>query len=104
MSKQANINRIRAVYNALGALKNDVVFVGGATVALYAEREAEDARPTDDIDIVVEIATRAAYAKLEEQLHAIGFQPDTSSASICRFRVQGIVVDIMTTQDGRSAR
>ena len=48
MSKQANINRIRAVYNALGAFKNNVAFVGGATVALYAEREAEDARPTDD--------------------------------------------------------
>lgn len=99
MSKQANINRIRAVYNALGAFRDSVVFVGGATVALYSDREAEDARPTDDVDIVVEIWSRAEYAKLEEQLRSIGFQPDTSSPSICRFRVQGIVVDIMRTQE-----
>lgn len=33
MSHQKNITRMKAVYNALGALKDQVVFVGGATVA-----------------------------------------------------------------------
>jgi hypothetical protein len=51
MSHQENITRIRAVRNALGDLKDDVVFVGGATVSLYTDRRTEDVRPTDDIDV-----------------------------------------------------
>ena len=54
MSHQENITRIRAVRNALGDLKDDVVFVGGATVSLYTDRRTEDVRPTDDIDVVIE--------------------------------------------------
>lgn len=48
MSLHQNIIRIKAVYNALEELENDVVFVGGATVALYADRPASEVRPTDD--------------------------------------------------------
>jgi len=73
MSHHANVTRIKAVSNALGPLKNDVVFVGGATVSLYADRRAIEIRPTDDVDIVVEIATRVEYAELEEQLRKMGF-------------------------------
>ncbi len=40
MSHQTNITRIRAVSNALGDLRDQVVFVGGATVSLYADRIA----------------------------------------------------------------
>lgn len=54
MSHQTNLLRIKAVYNALGSLQDDVVFVGGATVSLYADRMAEEVRPTDDIDILIE--------------------------------------------------
>ena len=31
---QNNLTRIKAVYNALGHLRDQVVFVGGATVSL----------------------------------------------------------------------
>ncbi len=54
MSSRDNITRIRTVYNALGSLAEEVVFVGGATASLYADRETEDVRPMDDIDILVE--------------------------------------------------
>ncbi|QEC42618.1 hypothetical protein [Pseudobacter ginsenosidimutans] len=50
-----NLVRIKAVYNALEELGNEVVFVGGATVALYADRPAIEIRPTDDVDILVEL-------------------------------------------------
>jgi hypothetical protein len=50
MSSESN-TRIRVVYNALEELVNDVVFVGGATVSLYADRPAGESRPTDDVDI-----------------------------------------------------
>lgn len=38
MSNSTNITRIKAVNNALGILKDKVVFVGGATVSLYPDR------------------------------------------------------------------
>ncbi len=101
MNHHQNITRIKAVYHALGPLKNRVVFVGGATVSLYAEYEngiSEDlVRPTDDVDILIELWAYDAYAKIEEQLRSIGFQNDIESGVICRYKVQGITVDIMAT-------
>jgi hypothetical protein len=78
-------------------LRDQVVFVGGATVAFYVDRMAEEVRPTDDVDVVVEIWTYKEYAALEEQLRKMGFTNDHSSRVICRYRVQGIVVDVMPT-------
>ncbi|MGK2863046.1 MAG: nucleotidyl transferase AbiEii/AbiGii toxin family protein [Chitinophagaceae bacterium] len=97
MSHQANITRIRAVSNALGELKKQVVFVGGATVSLYADRAAVEARATDDVDIVVEIASRWEYAALEEQLRKMGFQNDISGKFLGRYLLPGIIVDVMPT-------
>jgi predicted nucleotidyltransferase len=97
MSHSKNLVRIKGVYNALGPLKDQVVFVGGATVAFYVDQMAEEVRPTDDVDVVVEIWTYKDYAALEEQLREMGFANDQSSGIICRYKVQGIIVDIMPT-------
>lgn len=97
MSHRANITRIKAVSNSLAHLKDKVVFVGGATVSLYADRAAIETRPTDDVDIVVEIATKWDYAELEEQLRRIGFQNDINSTYIGRFTLTGIIIDVMPT-------
>ena len=88
MNHHQNITRIKAVYNALGPLKNNVVFVGGATVSLYAEYEngiPEDlVRHTDDVDILIELWAYHDYAKMEEQLRSFGFKNDIESGVICR--------------------
>lgn len=97
MSQQQNIARIRAVYNALGSMAPDVVFVGGATVSLYADRPTSEVRATEDVDIVVELAHYTDYTILEDQLRQKGFVNDTESGVICRFRLNGIMVDIMPT-------
>ena len=55
MSNHTNIVRIKAVNNALQELRDYVVFVGGATISLYADRPIHEVRPTDDIDVIVEI-------------------------------------------------
>ncbi|MGN6436774.1 MAG: hypothetical protein ACTHMM_09570 [Agriterribacter sp.] len=98
MSHQQNIARIRAVYHALGNLGSEVVFVGGATVSLYADRPTGEVRPTDDVDIVVELANYGDYAALEERLRKKGFANDTASGVICRFRLDGLIVDVMPTK------
>lgn len=98
MSHHINITRIKAVYHALGDLKDKVVFVGGATVSLYADSVSEEIRPTEDIDIVVEIWARNDYYKIDERLRQLGFVHDQSSGIICRYAVNGLIVDVMPTQ------
>jgi predicted nucleotidyltransferase len=95
MSHQTNITRIRAVSNALGNLREEVVFVGGATVSLYADRVALEVRPTDDVDILLEIATRVQFAQVEDRLRDAGFKNDTTAKFIGRFLLEGFVVDVM---------
>lgn len=94
-----NIIRIKAVYNLLGDLKEKVVFVGGATVSLYAEREAQDIRETQDVDILVEIASRSEYAEVEERLRQVGFANDTSAGFLGRYLQNGLIVDVMATDE-----
>src|SRR5690349_1204821 len=96
MSHQTNITRIKAVYNALSDLKDTVVFVGGATVSLYAQRKTEEVRPTDDVDVLIELWS-CNYSEIEEQLRQMGFVNDTESKLICRYKIHGITVDIMPT-------
>lgn len=91
------ITRIKAVYNALEDLQDKVVFVGGAVVALYADRVVLDPRPTDDIDVIVEVLNYRDHAALEEKLHKKGFANDQESGIACRYKFQGITVDIMPT-------
>jgi predicted nucleotidyltransferase len=98
VSHHLNITRIKSVYYSLGELKEKVVFVGGATVSLYVDSKTEEIRPTDDIDIVVEIYTHQEYAALDKQLRKLGFVNDQTTRVICRYNIQGLIVDVMPTQ------
>ncbi len=75
------------------------MYVGGASVSLYADRPSAEVRPTDDVDILIELLNYNSYAELEAQLRQQGFENDHESGIICRFRVQGIIVDVMPTSD-----
>jgi predicted nucleotidyltransferase len=99
VSHQHNITRIKAVHHALGELAPEVVFVGGAVVSLYADRPTSELRPTEDVDILVEVISYAKYAELEERLRGKGFVNDNESGIICRYKVQGIIVDVMPTEE-----
>ncbi|RFS18960.1 hypothetical protein DVR12_25485 [Chitinophaga silvatica] len=99
MADHTNIVRIKAVHNALQELHEHVVFVGGATISLYADRPIFEVRPTDDIDVIIEILNYNQRQKLEERLREIGFVNDIESGVICRFKIKGIIVDIMPTND-----
>jgi hypothetical protein len=82
----------------------DIVFVVGATVSLYADRPIFTVRPTYDIDAIVEVLTYPEYAKFEELIRQHGFQNDTTSKVKCRYKLTGdgdeeITVDLMPTAD-----
>lgn len=97
MSQHINIVRIKAIAGLLDQLREDVVFVGGATVSLYSDTAASEVRPTDDVDVIVELATYHGYAELDERLRLLGFLNDAESGVVCRYQINGITVDIMPT-------
>jgi predicted nucleotidyltransferase len=99
MSHSINLQRIKVVNKALGSLKDNVVFIGGATISFYPDRHVFEIRVTEDVDIIVEILNYSDRTELEEQLRAIGFEHDIESSVVCRFKIQDIIVDIMPTND-----
>ncbi len=99
MSHYTNIVRIKAVANALAELNEKIVFVGGATISLYPDRQGSEVRITNDVDVIVEILNYVDRTRLEEKLRLIGFVPDIESGVICRYRFGETIVDIMPTND-----
>jgi len=99
MRNDINTQRISKVFSALGMLQNHVVFIGGATLSLYAELPQTDIRPTKDVDVLVELIAYSNLASLEEDLRKLGFQNDVESAFICRYKLGEVVVDIMPTDE-----
>ena len=97
MNINKSLEMVQIIAKGLGDLKDEVVFVGGAIVALYIDDEAApEIRPTDDVDCVIEIINRASFYKLEKNLRKKGFKNDIEENSpICRFIYCGIKVDIM---------
>lgn len=99
MNDHENKVRIKSVARALAELNQQVVFVGGATISLYPDREVFETRPTDDVDVLIEILNYSNRASLEEKLRAMGFTHDIESGIACRYKIHGITVDIMPTND-----
>lgn len=96
MSNQVNLAALQAVARALGPLLSRVVFVGGSTAGLYnTVPKAPESRFTNDVDCIIEVVPRMAYYALEEELRALGFVNDQTATVICRWRVGGLVVDVM---------
>src|SRR6266550_8944884 len=91
------IESMRLVAQELESVGLSFAFVGGCAVWLLVDRpDLTDFRPTEDVDVIIEVVTLGELYKLEEQLRAAGFQHDTSEgAPICRWIVEGCLVDIM---------
>lgn len=61
--------------------QNEIVFVGGATVSLYAIRPlAIQIRPTQDVDVLIELVSLKEFYNLQEELLSWG---------LSRYRIQG---------------
>lgn len=85
----------------LGALVDDVAFVGGATVVLWITDPASPpVRATKDVDIVVGVSKRAAWHEFERRLRDRGFREDSSSTVICRWQGPGddLILDAMPAE------
>ena len=88
---------LRRVAEALRPLDVPVVFVGGATIALYLEPyAASQMRVTLDVDCVAATSTLAQHQELEAKLRKLGFRHCLDDdAPICRWRYEELIVDVM---------
>ncbi|MBM3405482.1 MAG: nucleotidyl transferase AbiEii/AbiGii toxin family protein, partial [Bacteroidetes bacterium] len=69
MRRNIDIDSIKTVALALGELNEKAVFVGGAVVSVYVnDPAADEARPTKDVDIALEIVTGGQLEKLRQEL------------------------------------
>lgn len=95
-----NLPHLRQVAEALGELRERVVFVGGAVAGLLVtDPLADSVRATRDVDAVVN-ASRATFHRTEEDVAARGFARDVSSEVICRWvhKASGVIFDLMPVQ------
>lgn len=66
---EVSLKMIEVVARGLGELNDSVAFVGGAVAGVYADDPAaEDARPTTDVDCVLQLGTLNDQYALEEAL------------------------------------
>ena len=93
--KKTNIERLQDVAEALDELNERVVYVGGSVAQLYVDDEAaEEARPTMDVDCVVELYSHQEYEEFCELLRKKKFEENSDNgAPICRWLYKGEMVD-----------
>ena len=97
-----DVNRamVREAAQALGSLRDEVVFVGGAIAGLLiTDPIGIRIRPTNDVDCVIEVQSRLTYLRLSQGLFESGWRQNANDP-ICRFRKGPVVVDIMPTDPG----
>jgi len=99
-----NIYQIQRVADALGSLREQLVFVGGcATSLLITDLARPPVRPTQDVDLIAEVTTKSEYYRLANALRDLGFQEDMGDV-ICRWKLNTLldtlIVDLMPTAEG----
>ncbi len=86
-NKDINLIQLEAVATALGDLLSQVTFVGGSTTVLLVDEAAYfGVRKTDDVDVIIDVATLVEYHKFSQRLRDLGFREDTDGP-ICRWLI-----------------
>lgn len=80
-------------------LLDQIVFVGGCAAGmLITDPGAAPARPTIDVDAIVEITSYTELVALEARLRQLGFeQPHEAGAPLCRWIHGDVILDLMPT-------
>ena len=74
-AQNPNVEILEIAAQALGAVCEDLVFLGGcATELLITDSAAPPVRVTRDVDTVAEIASVAEYHELGKRLRKCGFK------------------------------
>ncbi len=97
---RVNLAMLKLAARTLGDIKDDVVFLGGCTTALFiTDLGAPDVRPTLDVDCIVNLVSLGDYYRLEERLVKQGLKKSINDDVICRWHYGDLVLDIMPTNE-----
>lgn len=97
MTPNADLVRVA---RALGSFAEQVVFVGGSTVATFmTDAAAAPPRYTDDVDVIVRVGSRVDYlVRVSNILRERGFKEDPrEGAPLCRWVRGDMTIDVMPT-------
>lgn len=101
--KDPNQERLFAAAHALAPLLDELVFLGGAiTGVLVTDPAAAPLRPTEDVDVILEVGSLAELqGRVRAKLIAAGFAEDASPGSpLCRWTRGPLIVDVMPSTPG----
>lgn len=97
---QLNLDVVARVAMALGDLNEEVVYIGGAVISIYATEPGADLpRVTEDIDVCVQVSTFTQMEALREQLASKSIYPDPQGAHMYRYRYHGIAIDFIPFEE-----
>ena len=99
--RDPNLQLLEAAAGLLEPMLDQFVFVGGcATGLLITDPASGGIRPTTDVDVITEVSSYAEYAALSDRLRDIGLiEDDREHSPICRWRHEGLVIDVMPTDE-----
>lgn len=98
--KEINFQMLCSVAEHLKPLLDQLVFLGGCTTALFVTDDAApDVRPTQDVDVIVEVLSRHEYWQLEERLRELGCHQEIDEEITCRWKIGGLTLDVMPTDE-----
>jgi predicted nucleotidyltransferase len=98
-----NLPILIVIVQALGDLRDEMVFVGGCAAGLLLTDPAVDhIRATNDVDAIVEVAALNDFYAAEARLQTRGFTRNMPSELICRWehRASGVLFDMMPVDPG----
>lgn len=94
-----NLARVLTVAQALGPLRDQLVFLGGcATGLLVTDTARPPVRATQDVDLVTEVSGTVEYYKLATSLKELGFKEHVGDVA-CRWQLRDLLVDVMPTDE-----
>ena len=89
-----NVAAISRLLDVMPDWEAQVLFIGGATLGFYVENSFHDIiRVTNDIDVVLEIASVSQYQSLGERLRQAGFKEQMEH--MMRWRRGDLLVDVL---------
>lgn len=98
-----NLPLLTLIADALGDLREELVFVGGCAAGLLLDDPAAgEIRATQDVDAIVEATTLTELYRMEAKLPERGFARASDSEVICRWRhrATGALFDLMPVSPG----
>ncbi|WP_372383138.1 hypothetical protein ACCQ12_05810 [Xanthomonas sp. NCPPB 1068] len=101
-SDDPNLPHLLVIADALGELRDHVVFLGGAVVGLLvSDPLAESVRATYDVDAVVNLDW-ARFRGIEARVESQGFAREMRSGVVCRWvhEASGVLFDLMPVDAG----